>query len=295
MDIPNLPTSDTLFVSPRDNDVKCGRGKECFQNPGNSLLRIRVAKQLHEYEKSKAKVVDSVITEFFAEGARFLKRDPSAKLWYDGGIKAARERVGSAFRDACKPNKVKCMEKLKIHFINKNRAADLLNKTPTVNNMLNNTLDEGEPCITSSAAKRIAAFTASRHTPLAALLGSSSAQNVESEEMKVRHSILLAQRQDGTCYDALLSPKPDRINNSINRVFQSQQYTSGPAEAFNYESPDSISTINVQDAKSTFNDVDSEEGTFSTTMMEEIDDINQDLPLSKEDKAFLLALDWESG
>jgi hypothetical protein len=28
-------------------------------------------------------------------------------------------------------------------------------------------------------------------------------------------------------------------------------------------------------------------------MMEDIDDINQDLPFSKEDKAFLLALDWE--
>ena len=295
MEIPSLP-SDRQFVSPRDYDVKCGRGKDCFQNPGNSLLRLRVATRLHEYEKnninqaSKAKVVDSVITEFFAEGTRFLKRDPSAKLWYDGGINAARERVGSAFRDASKPNKVKCMEKLKIHFSNNNEAAEIFNHTPTVNNMLS----DSQSCLASSAGSTVDEFTASQHTPLFALLESSSTQNMEPVETMWRHSVFLAQRHDGTCYDALLPPKHDRINKSANSVFQSQQYTGCDSEASSYESPESNSTINVQDAKSVFNDIGSDGDTYSTTMMEDIDDINQDLPLSKEDKAFLLALDWDT-
>jgi hypothetical protein len=210
-------------------------------------------------------------------------------LRYDGGIKAARERVGSAFRDASKP-KVKFMEKLKVHFSKKNRTANLFNHSPTVINMLS----DGESCRRSSAAKSIDEFTASRHSPLFALLRSSSTQDEEPVETMLMRSILLAQRHDGTCDDAMIPPKPNRINKSVNCVFLSQQYTWCHTEASDYESPDGNSTINVQDAKSVFNDIGSDGDTYSTTMMEDIDDINQDLLFSMEDKACLLALDWES-
>jgi hypothetical protein len=34
-------------------------------------------------------------------------------MWYDGGIKVAKARVGIALRDAMQPNKVKCMDVMK--------------------------------------------------------------------------------------------------------------------------------------------------------------------------------------
>jgi hypothetical protein len=41
------------------------------------------------------------------EGGRFLKYDYVAKSWYDGGLVAAKQRVGIAFRDATTPRKMK--------------------------------------------------------------------------------------------------------------------------------------------------------------------------------------------
>ena len=119
------PPLDRVYVSPRKYDVTCGKGARSVSHPGNSLLRSRVAAMLETYKtqprkKMKTKLIEYVIGLFVAEGARFLKLERhcsvtmynSVKLWYDGGMQAAKERVGSAFRDACKPNRVKCMENL---------------------------------------------------------------------------------------------------------------------------------------------------------------------------------------
>eukprot|EP00545_Synedropsis_sp_CCMP1620_P010064 CAMPEP_0119014288 /NCGR_PEP_ID=MMETSP1176-20130426/9459_1 /TAXON_ID=265551 /ORGANISM="Synedropsis recta cf, Strain CCMP1620" /LENGTH=182 /DNA_ID=CAMNT_0006967443 /DNA_START=209 /DNA_END=757 /DNA_ORIENTATION=+ len=46
-------------------------------------------------------------------GGNFLKFDAGSQQWYDGGTSAAKNRVGSAFRDASVPDKVKCMEAMK--------------------------------------------------------------------------------------------------------------------------------------------------------------------------------------
>ena len=106
-----------VYVIPQDNDVKCGRGRRCFEHPGNALLRVRVAFHLEAYRQQgnaamKTKVIDSIIADIFAVGGRFLKLDHTVGLWYDAGFLGARLRIGSAFRDACQTNKVKCMEKL---------------------------------------------------------------------------------------------------------------------------------------------------------------------------------------
>ena len=121
--------SKTMYVCPQDNDVKCGRGSACFNHPGNALLRVLVAMKLEEYRKQatrslKTKVIDSVSAALSAQGTRFLKLDRSVALWYDGGIKAAKDRIGSAFRDASQPNKVKCMENLKAYISANDRAGD---------------------------------------------------------------------------------------------------------------------------------------------------------------------------
>lgn len=125
------------YVIPQQNDVKCGRGRKCFEHPGNGLLRVRVAFHLEEYRRQvraamKTKVIDSIIADVFAEGGRFLKFDYTIGLWYDGGIQAGKQRIGSAFRDASKTNKVKCMEKLKA-FITKKRSCNPLRGLPIPN------------------------------------------------------------------------------------------------------------------------------------------------------------------
>jgi hypothetical protein len=106
------------YTTPRDIDVKCGRGKGCFEHMGNEILRARVALTLEEYsscwkKEDKTDIINRIVGSLYADGCRFLKYDPDVDMWYDGGIKLAKTRVGIAFRDAMQPNKVKCMDAMK--------------------------------------------------------------------------------------------------------------------------------------------------------------------------------------
>ena len=49
----------------------------------------------------------------------------------------------------------------------------------------------------------------------------------------------------------------------------------------------------MEDAKSVLHEIGSDDGTYSTTLIEDIDDIDDHQPLTQEDKEFLSALDWE--
>jgi hypothetical protein len=53
-----------------------------------------------------------IIISLQADGARFLKLDLAIEKWFDAGFKEARLKISHAFRDACIPNKVKCIEEL---------------------------------------------------------------------------------------------------------------------------------------------------------------------------------------
>ena len=106
------------YVIPCDIDVKCGRGANRFRHYGNKILRAKVALALEEYRtcptrREKSRIIHRILDSCLSEGCRFLKYDPSANMWYNGGIKVARERIGIAFRDALQPNKVKCMDTMK--------------------------------------------------------------------------------------------------------------------------------------------------------------------------------------
>jgi hypothetical protein len=95
--------------------VKCGKGGVNFHHPANELLRLRVAIKLDEHcaqptPQRKTLVIGSIIEKFNAEGARFLRFHRGADRWYDGGLKAANDRIGTAFRNASQPMKVKCMD-----------------------------------------------------------------------------------------------------------------------------------------------------------------------------------------
>lgn len=117
------------YTTPRDIDVKCGRGRGCFEHRGNEILRTRVALTLEEYsscrkKEGKTDIISRIVGSLYADGCRFLKYDPDVDMWYDGGIKLAKTRVGIAFRDAMQPNKVKCMDAMK-EFIKSNKLSSM--------------------------------------------------------------------------------------------------------------------------------------------------------------------------
>jgi hypothetical protein len=114
-----MNVTKTTFVIPERYDVMCGRGRVAFKHAGNCRLRATIGIHLEEYNScgrsrnGKTQIIRSIIQSIKMSGGRFLKFDVKEDQWYDGGATAAKNRVGSAFRDASVPFKVKCMEVMK--------------------------------------------------------------------------------------------------------------------------------------------------------------------------------------
>jgi len=112
-----------MKLTPTPNDVLCGRGPKSFKHPGNQRLRTLIVLSLERYDrcesrKQKTLLIREIIQSILKGGGRFLKFDKTNDGWFDGGMQAARSRVGFAFRDARTPDKVKCIGKLKEYFYN---------------------------------------------------------------------------------------------------------------------------------------------------------------------------------
>ena len=95
-------------VIPTDIDVLCGRGTYAYKHPGNQQLRASISAHAHEFgacqqRKEKTAIIQRVIRGVTDGGGRFLKLNPDSDTWYDGGMDAAKYRVGVAFRDALRP------------------------------------------------------------------------------------------------------------------------------------------------------------------------------------------------
>eukprot|EP00540_Astrosyne_radiata_P013815 CAMPEP_0116864208 /NCGR_PEP_ID=MMETSP0418-20121206/24687_1 /TAXON_ID=1158023 /ORGANISM="Astrosyne radiata, Strain 13vi08-1A" /LENGTH=378 /DNA_ID=CAMNT_0004499389 /DNA_START=64 /DNA_END=1200 /DNA_ORIENTATION=+ len=100
---------------PTENDVLCGRGRNCFEHEGNKRFRQIVVKNISKYleaasRKKKTIVVRSIIEQVHGSGGRFLKKN-SRGLWYDSGMRGAKEKVGHSLRDAS-TDRVKCMTEM---------------------------------------------------------------------------------------------------------------------------------------------------------------------------------------
>lgn len=80
-------------------------------------------------KREKTAIIRSLIDEVFSQGGRFLKRDLSNKLWYDGGLDAAKVRVSVGFRDARDPDKLRSIKDMMASLGNSGK--DMLNKEPT--------------------------------------------------------------------------------------------------------------------------------------------------------------------
>jgi hypothetical protein len=94
---------------PSDDDVICGRGRNCFHHTGNVRFRGIVAGYLEQYSKSTSKneksnmlsdIVAKVVCKSSPNGGGFVKKCPKTKRFYDVGNFLAREKTSQAFRDA---------------------------------------------------------------------------------------------------------------------------------------------------------------------------------------------------
>lgn len=117
---PNAKETPDHAVNPGPKDILCGRSRNAYNHPGNQNLRAAIALTLDEYNKcdrrqDKTRIIRLVIKSIVDDGGRFLYYDNRRKQWLDGGMALAKSRVGTAFRDASIPGKVKSLEAIKKH------------------------------------------------------------------------------------------------------------------------------------------------------------------------------------
>jgi hypothetical protein len=81
------------YFVPGENDVICGRGRKCFNHPGNKRFRGIVASYLEKYSKTNVKlektliicdIVNKVRQNACGQGG-FVKKDPVTGLYYEVG------------------------------------------------------------------------------------------------------------------------------------------------------------------------------------------------------------------
>eukprot|EP00542_Grammatophora_oceanica_P012177 CAMPEP_0194032924 /NCGR_PEP_ID=MMETSP0009_2-20130614/5762_1 /TAXON_ID=210454 /ORGANISM="Grammatophora oceanica, Strain CCMP 410" /LENGTH=244 /DNA_ID=CAMNT_0038673505 /DNA_START=50 /DNA_END=784 /DNA_ORIENTATION=+ len=96
--------------SPSKSAVISGKGKACFNNPGNVKFREIIRKTLPSYRKMSSKmektcVLSSIVENIkssCADGIGFIRKDSGDGRWYELSDDAAREKVGFTLRQAAK-------------------------------------------------------------------------------------------------------------------------------------------------------------------------------------------------
>lgn len=91
---------------PGDMDVLCGRGKRCFNSPGNQRFRKLVAARAEDYAAAttrtdKTFIVCSIVSEIRKASPKggFVKKDSTTGRWYEVGDFNAHEKTSQMFRD----------------------------------------------------------------------------------------------------------------------------------------------------------------------------------------------------
>ena len=91
--------------APHDHDVLSGRGNFVNYHAGNEYFRALVRKYKNDYVKcpkpQKGKFSKIIVDEISARDppGRFLKQDPSTKLWHDIGEKKSLDKTRQALRE----------------------------------------------------------------------------------------------------------------------------------------------------------------------------------------------------
>ena len=98
-------SSKKQYVSRRDMDICCGRGKGYFGHPGNKVFQESVRDNLYLYNDAESKsaksaVVADIVKDLYDKGVRFIKKDVDAGgKWYVLSKSTAHEKTGHAIRD----------------------------------------------------------------------------------------------------------------------------------------------------------------------------------------------------
>jgi hypothetical protein len=88
----------------RARDIVCGRGKGCWNHPGNQMFQTIIHASVERYSGAKSKnekslVVASIVEGLCKSGGRFVKEDKTTGRWYDIGQTQAHDKTGHAIRD----------------------------------------------------------------------------------------------------------------------------------------------------------------------------------------------------
>lgn len=112
----DTPLPNNFF--PGNYDVKCGRGKACFNHIGNRRFRITIEINLGRYAKANSKLEKSLIVMSIVDTIRessptggFVKHDQRTGTWYEVGDHVAREKVGQALREALSHQRGQALKK----------------------------------------------------------------------------------------------------------------------------------------------------------------------------------------
>jgi hypothetical protein len=92
------------YTEPTGNDIKLGKGKECFNHIGNRRFRALIGACCQRYHACKARygkrlVVTSVSQFLQSQNCRFLKFEKTTSKWYIAPLKEGNEKIGHAIRD----------------------------------------------------------------------------------------------------------------------------------------------------------------------------------------------------
>jgi hypothetical protein len=158
-----------IVKKPTVEDVLCGRGKICFEHPGNKTFRLLIAGHANTYQmapptkKMKMQVVMLIVDIVTARGGRFLTKymenhyKDNTMLWAEGGRKQGRKKAGHAFCDALR-GRVKCMTQIMSSQQQSNIAQNITASSTSSTNLLQKSQDDHDSESSSSSSSLEVSF-----------------------------------------------------------------------------------------------------------------------------------------
>ena len=86
------------MIAPTEDDVLCGKNKDCVNFPGSVRFREIVDAYAHRYATASSKFEKMVITKTIYDKvirtSRFLKYNEKEEVWEEISMMAARDKIG---------------------------------------------------------------------------------------------------------------------------------------------------------------------------------------------------------
>ena len=90
------------MIIPNDQDILCGKSRDCLQSPGSIKFRIFIDTYTDRYVNSTTKYAKMTITkeiyEKVSQKSRFLKFNEKENIWEEISVMAGRDKIGHALR-----------------------------------------------------------------------------------------------------------------------------------------------------------------------------------------------------